>query len=642
MKKLQKITLLFAIIIMMQSATKASQQPLSYLKSIVKFGVPALALTGGGLFGAYKVGPEIYNKFFAKNEMVKQFGYDPKFDGLPKKEDAEKNEGKIAVITAHGFGDCGESYENAFDDIDNNSFTVSFNFQDVNLFRLGDNLSKEQSKVDYAKTIVKGLLGARSINFGGEHDAKPLLYAIKQCADAGYPVALMGHSRGGATIIKALEMLLVSGWYNKKTLQKLGISDENRQKMVTSIKKIFLANPLLSMDSALKRLNEKIYKGIIGEIEDEKKIEKKTQDCYRVTKPFWKFLYRYTPGLLMMSAISTSDTGLGLGTKTSIFGQQPIETLKKLQKKNLTFDITLATQDTMVGNDYDEELIDFAKKNKNWTVDKGYPHAEARADLERDGDDVTIKWNVSKGDPAPLFGKTVMLDSCRFPFDVVARSLCYKEGEVWDDAKLKMSVERLRKLGVFEQVHLYPVKDGLCGEYKDLLLKLHKDDPFEFRFRAGFGLQGVDRHFIFGRGMTYKIGGTFLVKNPFNAGDCFAIDTDFARSRRHVNVEYTRPYLFGLPAFITCKGYVTRYEQPGFVGSKRDLYEVLQQGFLMSAQEKRRYLDICLNIGVEWMETRIKHGMKKFAFCAAQAINFRSELLGQKNSVLFYRAGSDY
>jgi outer membrane protein assembly factor BamA len=266
---------------------------------------------------------------------------------------------------------------------------------------------------------------------------------------------------------------------------------------------------------------------------------------------------------------------------------------------------------------------------------QGYPHAIVKFDTEQIGNTVNVAWHVDKGLPAPFFGKTILQGCTSVPFDVIEKSLAHHEGAVWDDAQLKTSADRLRKLGIFESVSVYPSKTAFDDQSKDVLLKLYQDDPFEVRFRSGLGLQAVDRYFNFERGLTYKVGGTFLFKSPTRAGDCFMLDGDIARSMNHLDVEYDRPHLFGIPSPTRIKGYLSTYEQPGFVGSKKDLYDISQQGFLIGVREKWRSCDLGLNLGCEWMKTSMKKDSAKLACQMACAIHFKPALLGKKLPYFF-------
>jgi outer membrane protein assembly factor BamA len=157
---------------------------------------------------------------------------------------------------------------------------------------------------------------------------------------------------------------------------------------------------------------------------------------------------------------------------------------------------------------------------------------------------------------------------------------------------------------------------------------LLEDDPFEVRVRAGF--QQVSKTLLeFRKGTTYKLGGTFLYKNPFNAGDFFCIDTDFTRFYRNVSVEYQRPWFFSMPLNTVVKGYSNKYIQPVFIGSDKPLYQAIQQGFLLGVNRCCCHVNFGCNIGLEIMETN------DLSVEMAQAINFITTLIDKKVPYLY-------
>jgi len=286
---------------------------------------------------------------------------------------------------------------------------------------------------------------------------------------------------------------------------------------------------------------------------------------------------------------------------------------------------------------FDAELL---QNQKQWLIDyfqsKGYLYVEVNAELQKDGNNIVLIWKINKGDSVVTFGKTIMIGCSNFPFPYIARELNYREGELWDKEKLKKSLLRLRNLNIFEQVHLYPYQVSQYESQKDILLKLTPDDPFEFRLRAGIGLQEVNRHFIWRRGFTYKLGASFLYKNPFNLGDVFFAGMDFARSHRNICFTYSRPWIFNIPLSSIYKFYANRYDQPGFSGSKDKLYQVKQEGFLVGLERIFSKFHLSTNIGVEWMQTKINDNMSAVANRIAEAINFESRLLGEKLPYLLF------
>ena len=266
---------------------------------------------------------------------------------------------------------------------------------------------------------------------------------------------------------------------------------------------------------------------------------------------------------------------------------------------------------------------------------KGYNNLCIVDQLIREGNNVSLQWNIDLEKNKIIFGKTIFCGSDRLPFSVIQKQLCYKDGDLFDVQKLRQSYDRLQGMDVFDQIHLYPDRPDQKKSQQDVLLKLRFDNPFEYRVRAGLGLQQVGRHFPLGRGVTYKLGGTFLMKNPTNSGDHFSFDADFTRGFRNVSFDYHRPQFFSIAIATHVRIYANRYEQPGFIGCKKNLYEVLQNGFLVGVRDKCRWFDAGCNIGLEWMQTDIKEGMKPFANAVAQAIQFESDLLEKKLPYFF-------
>ncbi len=253
----------------------------------------------------------------------------------------------------------------------------------------------------------------------------------------------------------------------------------------------------------------------------------------------------------------------------------------------------------------------------------GYMHPRLKPIIESDDDTVVIKWTVELGEQA-RFGKTIVQGSSAFPFSYIERFLFYQEGQLWDQAKIKRSFRALKDLEIFETIHFLPDYSDKTEE-KSVLLKLHLDDRYEIRTRAGLELQHVRKYQTFS-GVTYKLGGTALIKNPTNAGDQLRFDCDFARSHREIVGKYRRPWFVTNPFFTTFQIYSIVYDQPGFRvnSSVNDVYTLIQNGFLVGLQKKNQYLDIGWNNGCEWMKLHIKDE-QKLSF--AHAIDFEPRLI---------------
>jgi len=278
---------------------------------------------------------------------------------------------------------------------------------------------------------------------------------------------------------------------------------------------------------------------------------------------------------------------------------------------------------------------------KSWLLkyfkQKGYLHVDVIYKLKKNRENnkegnkehVDLVWIVTPGKKV-IFGKTVVQGSRTFPSDYIMRELQYKEGDVWDNEKLKKSIERLRSLDIFEHAHLYPYRVAVPELQKDVLLRLQHADPYEIRTRIGLARYGISKENIFGCGFTYKLGGAFLWKNPFKVADTFLFDFDAALDYRNICAQYTRPWIFGYPVKTIFKIYANRYEQPGFVCSRKHLYQAEQDGFLVGCNRVYPHVDISLNVGLEWAKTSIKTNMARLAALVSHAIDFDPCLLGKR------------
>lgn len=277
------------------------------------------------------------------------------------------------------------------------------------------------------------------------------------------------------------------------------------------------------------------------------------------------------------------------------------------------------------------------REQRAWLVEQlrgqGYAQPQVKPEVQRSGDSVTVTWRISVSPSMNMrFGKTVVVGSSGFPFELIKRELCYKEGEPWDQQALKKTLVRIKDLDVFERVHVYPYDAAKQEEDKDVLIKVYKDDPFEIRLRPGLALQQVTRKISY-KGMTYKLGGSFIVRNPMNQGDQARLEADFTRSQRVLEFSYRRPWLLSLPVRTVFKAYNNMYQQPGSIGIEKNLYTVTQQGFLMGMNKQDDIYNAGLNLGFEWMETVVQDKSSEsdlFARHIARAIDFEPRLLGHK------------
>jgi outer membrane protein assembly factor BamA len=280
-------------------------------------------------------------------------------------------------------------------------------------------------------------------------------------------------------------------------------------------------------------------------------------------------------------------------------------------------------------------VMDAVHAQKEWLLrilhEKGLKDVRVHPHISRNNELITIIWKVMSA--KNQFGKTIVQGISPVPFKYLLRELYYKEGDVWDRDKLKDSQLRLKGLEVFESVHLHPCNMSHNNLPQPVLLKVHKDDRFEIRTRTGFAVQQVNK-FLNTAGLTYRLGGAFIIKNPFQCADHICFDLDVDRSQRACAVQYWRPWLFDMPIETTIKGYDNAYQQPGLVGCKKNLYQVFQQGFIVGLLRSYSVCDVGLNTGIELMKTTL---CEPDATCCvplcdrlALAINFEPSLLNKK------------
>ncbi len=293
--------------------------------------------------------------------------------------------------------------------------------------------------------------------------------------------------------------------------------------------------------------------------------------------------------------------------------------------------------------------VAFIEEQRQWLQQyfqkEGYYQPQVRPLFDKHEGDIDVTWQVDVNGPQVQFGKTVLLGATKFPFKSIQRELDYKIGDPWHNNALRHSISRLQKLEIFESVHLFPDKKIDSGHEHVMLLKLQEDDPFELKMRIGAGLQHVTKSLTTG-GPTYRLGGSFIWKNPANCGDQFRFDADFTRAIRLVNAQYRLPWIFNVPVNAMLQGYTNRFEYPGFIGSQKNLYTVIQQGFLVNLTGVYNVIDAALSTGVEVVDTYIDESKEDGCFAkeVARAINFRPELLDknipffliQPTCILFY------
>jgi outer membrane protein insertion porin family len=258
---------------------------------------------------------------------------------------------------------------------------------------------------------------------------------------------------------------------------------------------------------------------------------------------------------------------------------------------------------------------------------QGYLYVEVKPELKQEDNALILRWVIDLKEGPVTFGKTIVTGPCSFPIKNILRELHYKQGDLWDKRRIDQSVLSLRKLGIFESVYLHPHAITESESQKTIMVKLLEDDPFEIRVRAGF--QQVSKNLTFRSGTTYKVGGSFLYKNPGNVADYILIDGDVTRFYRYFSAMYFRPWIFDRPINMVLKGYNNKYTQPVRIGTDRPLYQATQEGALIGLRYPVGRSEVGTNLGFELMETR------GISYDLARAINFEPGLVDCKVPYFF-------
>jgi outer membrane protein insertion porin family len=285
----------------------------------------------------------------------------------------------------------------------------------------------------------------------------------------------------------------------------------------------------------------------------------------------------------------------------------------------------------------DQVIADQKQALLSYFVNHGYLYPQIKLEIEEcDNSSVRVIWHIEPGQQA-RFGKTIIRASSAIPYEYIKASLAYKQGDIWEHQKIRKTFLNLKNLEIFESIGINHVQNFAHDGDRTLIVNIPKDDPYELRLRGGLELLHIKNYSTFG-GVTYKFGGTFLIKNPFNQADQINASADITKTHREVSVKYIKPFLGTIPLKSTLQAYSIRYEQPGFIGGDKNIYTAAQNGILLGLSKTIEHCDTGLNVGFEWAQTRISDQddvSPIFVQQLANAIDFAPQLLGDQIPYVF-------
>lgn len=269
-------------------------------------------------------------------------------------------------------------------------------------------------------------------------------------------------------------------------------------------------------------------------------------------------------------------------------------------------------------------------------------YLQARVALERTKGDLV--WRIENATTQTHVGKIILSGTTRTPFKHLQRLIRRRQGLVWRQDVFKDLFSELKRTDAFSTIHIDPVGSTKTSE-RPVSLALHDDDPFELRLRAGAALEAAHQNplphakkwFSVG-GVTYRVGGTLAVKNPFNRADTVHIDADVSATQRTFELGYSQPWLIGSPVRFEGLAYSHHYDQPSYIGSKKNLYKMFQHGALTSFHRKEGIWDAGISFGFEWDKTALPdHSSETLSYVASvgRALRFDPAMIGAGIPYLF-------
>jgi outer membrane protein assembly factor BamA len=369
---------------------------------------------------------------------------------------------------------------------------------------------------------------------------------------------------------------------------------------------------------APKYLVNRFFKHILHTHSDEKKLKTSMQAClnwYR-SEGFWdaqfikkEYVAKKNNGLIIEFVLDEGARRLFKNVTVEGFPEYRKEllapTLHHSKKSMPLSESMLARQ---------KEMLE--KECKKY----GYTTSSIRYELIDEDGAYQVLWHVKTGHKMK-FGKTIIKGTA-IDHAKILNFLPYKEGDIWSKERLNEVYNGFRNLGIYKSIG---VQQHFIRDHQDLsdvILTLEEDDPFEVKLRLGF--QQISKNFALKKGSSYKVGGGFIWKNPTSRLDSLTLDTSLTRFERRAFIAYKQPLLFTVPLETVVKMYSNAYMNPVSAGSRKILYEALQNGLLFGLTSKNEWIEAGISSGFEWMK------IKDISLGLSNALNFVPQLIDER------------
>ncbi len=308
-------------------------------------------------------------------------------------------------------------------------------------------------------------------------------------------------------------------------------------------------------------------------------------------------------------------TGITIAGYPHLLKEEPFKEWASLQKPR-PFDVHLIQEQR-------QWLLKYFKQ-------RGSLYVAVHPEFVTQKDGTMLVWHIDHAAKV-RFGKTVLASTGKIKSDIILRELQYKEGDPWSKEKIDQTIKRLKALNMFESVSLAPYNVATEEGTKTMILKVVEDDPFEIRTR--FGFQQMSTSFTNLSGTTYRVGGSFLWKNPCGIADQLRLDADLTRYTRNAAFSYEIPWTCNYPLRSVYQIYTDRYEQPIGGGSKERLYKEAHDGLSVSVTHAYPQGQVSGTVGFELSK------LSGLSERLAPVIQFKPQLI-DKREPYFYLESS--
>ena len=315
----------------------------------------------------------------------------------------------------------------------------------------------------------------------------------------------------------------------------------------------------------------------------------------------------------------TLITGIDIPNHAEFLSQGPFE-----KWKNITKPMPLRPSDV--------------EEQRRWLLrtlrNQGYLTASVHHELIKSDAQERLVWNIDHKSGLVYFGPIRLSGLYKMKPRILLRELCFKEGDVWNTKAIEESVANLKRLSMFESLAVCPeeivekqVTDSQTISVRPILIKCAEEDPFEVLTR--FGLQFVSKSFTNLSWSTWKLGGSFVWKNPAGIADKFIVDADWTRYTLNLAAGYEVPWIGSIPVRTQFRIYSDRFDQPLISSNHVRLYKESHDGACVTFNHYNPLWSTCVRTGFEFNK------LTGISQSVARVIQFEPTLVDRRTPYIY-------